>query len=533
MLFFFITVLAACQARAPVIHSINPQIGTMGETVTISGAFFGKERDESYITIAGAQPTSMSYLHWQDDKIIFRIPELGDGGLIYVFVNGKKSNGALFASKATLPVQTQDGGAGAGPVIGMMTPQTGAIGALVSIAGTGFGSLRGSGGVFFSWNAEAPLSAPAEARVQEFTEVSETEFGYEFWSEREIRVRVPDGAVSGAMEVRTARGNSPAWSFNLSGRPGSKIYRDKRTYTINYSVNVRIGEAETPNTLYLWIPRPAESAAQRNLELLSCSMEPFIENHRGASLFKLDNLTPHSTVPIRLAWKADVYSTETAVLPQSVRQEFKSPVSDALSQSSPQLPSDDPRIQKQAAAILGRERNPYIKAQKIYEWMLDGNFEWVEQAEGDMFDMMESKQADAYLAALLYCTLLRSAGVPCQPVSGVLVSRTRQTKHHYWAEFWVDDFGWIPVDPAMGAGAIASPFNVNPNRANYYFGNIDSQRIAFSRGFVNFSPMDPRGRTVAHSRSYSLYNIQEEVVGGIESYSSLWGDVAITGIYAQ
>jgi hypothetical protein len=85
----------------------------------------------------------------------------------------------------------------------------------------------------------------------------------------------------------------------------------------------------------------------------------------------------------------------------------------------------------------------------------------------------------------------------------------------------------------MGAGAIPASFTVYPDRVNFYFGNIDSHRIAFSRGFINLSPMDPRGRTVAHSRSYSMQNLWEEVIGGIESYSSLWGDITITGIYAQ
>jgi transglutaminase-like putative cysteine protease len=108
---------------------------------------------------------------------------------------------------------------------------------------------------------------------------------------------------------------------------------------------------------------------------------------------------------------------------------------------------------------------------------------------------------------------------------------------HYWAEFWIDGFGWIPVDPAMGAsaqhnGAVPASFVINENQISY-FGNIDNQRIAFSRGFTVLSPMDPRGLTVTHGRSYSLQNLWEEVIGGIESYTSLWGDITITGIYVQ
>jgi hypothetical protein len=532
-LFLILVLLAGCHLKAPVIHSIHPQIGTMGEPVTITGAFFGKERNESYVTIAGVQPTNRTYLNWNDNEITLRIPELAEAGLIYVYVKGKKSNGVLFANQATVPVQMQGGETGAGPRVISVTPHAGAIGSLVSISGTGFGSSRGNSGVFFAWNAQAPASAPAEARLSEYTEVSETDFGYELWTDREIRVRVPDGAAGGNMEVRTARGNSPPMVFDIAGRPGTKTLGNKRSYTISYSVNVKVGEAKTPNTMYLWIPHPSESSSQRNMELLLSSMEPFVENYRGVGLYKIDNMAANSDAQIRLSWKVDVYSVETTVQPQSIRAESNSPISDAYTQNILPLPADDPRIKDRAAAILGRERNPYIRARLIYEWMTGGELVWESQSAGDIFTVLQTKQTDSYLAALLYCALLRSAGIPCQPVAGVLVSRSRQTMNHYWAEFWVDGFGWIPVDPAMGAGAVPAPFAIPEGRANFYFGNIDSQRIAFSRGFTILSPMDPRGRTVAHSRSYSLQNLREEVIGGIESYSSLWGDITITGIYVQ
>ena len=530
VLFFLVT----CQAKTPVIYFIYPHIGEMGEPVTITGANFGKIRDEtSYVTIAGAQPTSMSYLDWRDSEISFRTPEFGEAGLVYVHVKGKKSNGVLFANQATLPLHVYDSEIGQGPRIVSVVPNTAMTGSLVSISGTGFGSSRGNSGVFFSWNAEIPASMPAEARVPEFTEVMESEYGYELWSEREIRVRVPDGVTGGNMEVRTARGVSPPFYFDPGNKPGTKTYRDKRSYTINYTVNVKTAEAEIPNTLYLWVPRPAASAAQRNIELLSSSVEPFVESYRGTSLFKLDDLAANSEAQISLSWKIEVYSVESSVRYQSIRQDADSQPSGVYTQSTAQLPSDDPRIRNQAALILGRERNSYLKAQRIYEWMLKEFIYQPDQSDGSIFNALETKQADPYLAALLCCTLMRSAGIPSQPVAGVLISRDRQTMDHYWAEFWIDGFGWLPADPVMGAEAVPAQFGSHPDKANFYFGNTDSQRIAFSRGFAVLSPMDPRGRTVTRSRSYALQNLWEEVVGGIESYSSLWGGITITGMYAQ
>jgi hypothetical protein len=518
----------SCQAKVPIIYSIHPQIGNIGEPLTIRGANFGRDRDVSYVTIAGAQPTGTSYLDWQDNEITIKIPEFSEAGLVYAHVKGKKSNGMLYANHATLPIQTDESPGGQGTRIASITPQTGAIGTLISINGTGFGNNRGKGGVFFSWNARKHESAPAESMVQEYIEAFD--FGVELWTEREIRVIVPDGAVSGNVEVRTGRGSSPPLSIDLSNRPGEKVFLDKRSYIASVSVSVKPGASEIPNTLYLWLPRPAASAAQNNTEMLSSSMEPFIDNYKGTSLFKMENIIDETR--LNLVWKVDVYGIETAIRSQSIRPEAKSPAHDAFTRGEAQLPSYDQRVKTQVAALVGREANPYIKAQRIYEWMLR-EFSFQQEAKGDVFSALETKQADFYTAAMLYCTLLRCANIPCLPIAGVLVNRDRRTMNHWWAEFWIDGFGWVPVDLVMGSGAVPAQFGDVPNKASFYFGNIDSRRIAFSRGIPNLTQMDPRGRTITHNRSYSLQNLWEEAAGGLDSYTSLWGDVVITGMYSQ
>jgi hypothetical protein len=62
---------------------------------------------------------------------------------------------------------------------------------------------------------------------------------------------------------------------------------------------------------------------------------------------------------------------------------------------------------------------------------------------------------------------------------------------------------------------------------------MDNQRIAFSRGETNLSHMDLSGRTVTREREYAFQNLWEEAVGGLDSYSSLWTDIAITGMYVN
>jgi transglutaminase-like putative cysteine protease len=523
----------SCSSKTPVISSIDPKIGRMGEIITLKGNNFGASREESFVSIAGTAPTGSSYYTWQDDTISVRIPESGESGLVFVHVKGKRSNGVLFSNSAAVPRPIEGEDLGLEPKIASVSPQIGSPGTLITITGNNFDGSRGDGGVFFSWDFEAPAN-PFVVREPEFIEVSENELGYEYWSAREIRVRLPDGAVSGNLEIRTLNGRSRPIFFDVSGKPGYKNFTDKRSYTVSYSVDVRILEATRPNTLYLWIPQPVVSPSQRNVRLISRSANPYVESHRGVSLFKLENLTAGSNHTINLSFNVEVYAQETGMRHLSVKQE-KTPLLSMYTESSKLIPSDNAKIKTTVNNIAGREQNPYFKARMIYDWIIAN----VRVTDGppssvkSVVDAMEQKIADPYNTALLFTTMTRAAGLPCIPVAGVLVNRGGQTLRHYWAELWIDGFGWLPIDPAMGAGAVPESFVTKQDVVNYYFGNLDSQRIAFSRGELNLSQMESRGRPVSHTQSYSLQSIWEEAVGGLESYSSLWGDITISGVYVQ
>jgi len=525
----FLSVLfISCKSKIPVIASIEPKIGNKGDIVTLRGRNFGAAREGAFVSIGGITPTNSSYYTWQDDLILFRIPESAESGLVYVHVKGRKSNGVLFSNSGAVPRPVEGEDFVMEPKIAVVSPQSGAPGDLVAITGNNFGASRESSSVLFSWDYESLSVNPYVVTEPDFIEVSETELGYETWNAREIKVRLPDGAVSGNLKIKTPNGESRPVFFDVTGKPGYKKFKDKRSYTISYSVDVKITEASRPNTLYLWIPLPVTSASQRKVTLVSRSTDPFVENHKGVSLFKLDNLAAGTTHTVNISFNVEVYAVETGMKPVSIRQ-GKGPIQTAYTQSTSLIPADNSQIKTAVASIIGKEQNPYIIARLLYDWMIK-NINMVDtplNSSGAVTALVQ-KKADPYSAALLYTAMARAAKLPCIPAAGVLINRQSQTTRHYWAEIWIEDFGWLPVDPVLGAGTSSET-----DLANFYFGNIDSQRITFSRGELQLSQMESRGRLVSHTQSYSLQNIWEEAVGGLESYSSLWGDIIIRGTYVQ
>jgi len=282
------------------------------------------------------------------------------------------------------------------------------------------------------------------------------------------------------------------------------------------------------------MPQPISSSSQRNVRLLSRNTEPFVENYQGTSLFQFNDLLPQTNKSISVSYVAEVYTVETAIRSQTpVKLNEPSPVGIVYILPSFLVPSGDAGVKVKATEIAGKERYPYGKAQKIYEWLIASGGIKGATLSGGALDALEEKQADSYRASLLFCALARVSGIPALPVSGVLINRQRETTRHFWAEFWLDGFGWIPVDPALGSGAAPPDFNLRDDHAKYYFGNLDNQRIAFSRGERYLSQMAPRGRIALRNRDYSLQSLWEEAVGGLRSYSSLWSNVTITGMYVQ
>jgi transglutaminase-like putative cysteine protease len=191
------------------------------------------------------------------------------------------------------------------------------------------------------------------------------------------------------------------------------------------------------------------------------------------------------------------------------------------------IPSDDATVSATAQEVVGKERNPYRKARLLYRFVTQ-RMKYSKSADNtDVAEAVKAGSGDSYSLAMVYTALLRASGIPARPVAGVLVYGDKQTIDHYWTEFYLPGFGWIPADPGLGAGARFDGFPSRSDAANYYFGNLDNQHITFTEGLVFVDKLDPGGKTAVRTRSFSLQNITEEASSGVKSYNSVWDDVRV------
>ncbi len=151
------------ETPVPQIASINPTSGKIGIEVTLVGKNFGETQGTSIVSFKGKN--AIDYKKWSDTLIKINVPAGATTGKVSVTVKGIKSNEVDF----TIPSELLT-----------LTPTSGKIGDIITIAGTAFGTVQAGSLITFN-------------------DTNATE--YSSWSDNQIKVKVPKGAMSGNVNL--------------------------------------------------------------------------------------------------------------------------------------------------------------------------------------------------------------------------------------------------------------------------------------------------------------------------------------------
>lgn len=504
---------------SPEIKSLDPPVAFPGEIIVIEGSHFGKTAEDGFVIIAGIRPTQSSYLEWTEKKIKLKIPDDVGSGRLFVKSGNKISNGLLFTNKEHIPVIVS-GPAGSGqPYLESISPEKGIVGGRVNISGVNLGAERGASQVLFSFFSPDDTKNIA---------CSELDFDYIGWGDHEISVYVPDGATSGSVKISTDRGESNSIYFEVTNPYGTKRYNQQRGYQLQYGVSVSNVIADPGSSIQIWIPVIQPGLSQRNVESVF-EPEPMWKNYRGLNRYNLENLQPWNEYNLTQTHWFERFAIETDINTSSISGVYDNDrkLVSYYTKEDEIVPVNNKIISDVVHSIIGREKNPYFKAQKLYEYLLR-RLDYTESTGlQTVMESLDNRKGDAFDYAILFTALARSAGVPARPVAGFLVYGNKQTVNHWWSEFYINGIGWIPVDPAMGDDMSLSDLPVRESNSDYYFGNIGSQHISFSRGRINIKKINPNGIINSKEKFYSLQAIHEESSGTVDNYRAVWSPIQV------
>lgn len=528
----------------PYIDAINPPVGSPGEVVVISGRNFGKTRDMSYVEFSGSRLTASSYLSWTDNTIKLVIPSNVQNGLVIVGKGKLRSKPAFFANITDIPVEVQnDVSQTSTPVIAALKMDNAPlslnkawVGDLLTIEGNNFGDSRGQSKVYFNADFGGRDYIPSTPELM--MPVWEDDFGYEYWTNSEIKVRIPDGAVSGYVVIETPSGLSNAFEIQLDERGGHKKFSgNNKMFLVQYTVDVADVVTKEPSTITLRCPVPVIGPSQREVELVEVSPQPVLENYQKTLIHQLavdKNLLNRTYFTQSFALRVNEINTEINERFLSLKNDSLSDVLYALGTRSDELiPAENEKVVTLAATICKGEKHPYRKAKLIYNYMINNYTieDKFRKNDANPLDLLERKSGDAYDFAVIYTALLRAVDVPAFADCGILVSPDLSAKNHMWAEFYLSGIGWVPVDVALGAGMTYNNWDEDVDVKTYYFGNLDAHHIKFSRGINSLKPFAQDNKIVVRPRSFAFQSFWEESSRATDKYSSFWSDPIVKGIY--
>lgn len=97
---------------------------------------------------------------------------------------------------------------------------------------------------------------------------------------------------------------------------------------------------------------------------------------------------------------------------------------------------------------------------------------------GDIYYACDARRGNCTDFHAIFIGYCRALGIPARFAIGFPLPRDRGegqvSGYHCWAEFYVKELGWVPVDASEAAK--------DPSRREYFFGTHDENRVEFSRG---------------------------------------------------
>lgn len=239
--------------------------------------------------------------------------------------------------------------------------------------------------------------------------------------------------------------------------------------------SVREGE-----TIRVHVPIPKKAQQIRNIKIIN-------------TLPEAKHISPEDYPQRTVYFEKQVTGEEVFTVEYSYENHIKYnlPDSNMVSEKQPDFYTEEklphirftPYLVNVAHEIVGDEKNPLIKARKIYDYVTQ-NVQYSFMREyASIVNIPEyaayNLKGDCGVMALLFITLCRIEKIPARWQSGLYANPTHIGCHD-WAEFYVEPYGWLFADPSFGGSGYRTG---NMKKWNFYFGNLDPFRMVANSDF--------------------------------------------------
>jgi len=271
-------------------------------------------------------------------------------------------------------------------------------------------------------------------------------------------------------------------------------YFKPREFFVEYSINTPRNLLPEKGFLKLWIPLPLHIPAQQNIAIVEIEPQkaivgnPITFGDIACVLLNFDLADLEEDLNVNIQYAYTRFQQEFKIDQDRIGPyDENSSLYKEYTKSYKNTVYDE-RFKKLAKKIIEDETNPYLQAKKIYDYIIKNiNYSLMAHAYLEAEEIPESVFVfehgfgDCGSQSIFFTALCRSIGIPARTTGGFQLFMSNLGSH-FWAEFYLPNYGWIPVDTSVGQAT------------NYIPDLTENQRQAFKEFF--FARQDPLRLTV-------------------------------------
>ncbi len=272
----------------------------------------------------------------------------------------------------------------------------------------------------------------------------------------------------------------------LGARAPEELSPPARTFLLDYEITLK-DLPTNAQRVQVWIPQAVTDQNQtvvvKEIKApvrLHEMREPLFGNH----IFYGEIQHP-APGPLRFAIQYEVTRKQYSKgnyhsLMNAVSRPAAAPGNLARFLAPDRLVPTDGSIKELADGITRGKQGPLEKAHALYDYVFQtvrydkSGTGW---GRGDSLWVCKSKHGNCTDFHSLFISLARAEGIPARFEIGFPVPGATEGTipgYHCWAEFFLEDAGWVPVD-------ISEAWK-DPKKHDYFFGSLDADRVQFSVG---------------------------------------------------
>jgi transglutaminase-like putative cysteine protease len=293
----------------------------------------------------------------------------------------------------------------------------------------------------------------------------------------------------------------PPFAEPTSSSPTSTgiSYGDPRTYQVDYQIAIHSSGLNV-DRLLLYVPKPVEWDEQTavSVQVNPANAREGVDPTTGSGMYSWETRgSPRAgqTVTFSIEFTLTAAEIRTVIYPADVKPYD---TGDALYRryTAPEqyVESTDSKIVGLEKSIAGDEANPLVLARKFYDYVIQvATYRAEDRTDWGALQLLNTGWGQCADYSALFIALSRAAAIPARAVVGHWAESG--DKYHVWAEFYLEGYGWVPVDPTVGQGDTA--------HRDYYFGNMDNRRVILHKGFnIPLVPASPDNTVAPFLQTY-------------------------------